>query len=302
MDIGDLLIAVAGCSLADAADRFAQAGIPVFPCVRGEKRPLTEHGFHEATVNSRTVSAWWRRWPAANIGIPTGHASGVDVVDVDRKPGGTGFPWFDRAGEAGLIPGWAALVRTPSGGMHAYFPADPERRQLSWQAARAHIDFRGDGGYVVAPPSAVARPEGGAGQYVRLDGATTDPAPVDAGALRDFLDPRPATSFRPHAGPVRGQDAQRLAGWVAALGEGERNRGLFWAACRLAEAGMAPSGTLDALLPAAERAGLPPREVFVTIRSAYRTVGSAPPRPDGHAFGGDADPPRRARATGRVLS
>ena len=63
-----------------------------------------------------------------------------------------------------------------------------------------------------------------------------------------------------------------LAGWVAGRGEGERNRGLFWAACRLAEAGTPPDATLEALGPAAEHAGLGSREIMATIRSAYRTT------------------------------
>src|SRR5690606_35667625 len=70
----------------------------------------------------------------------------------------------------------------------------------------------------------------------------------------------------------RGSDAKVLAGWVAGRGEGERNRGLFWAACRLAESGAPPDVTLDALGPAAEHAGLRPRESMATIRAAYRTT------------------------------
>ena len=55
----------------------------MFPCVPGEKRPLVRRGFHDATANAAQVSEWWSRWPQANIGIPTGAASGVEVVDVD---------------------------------------------------------------------------------------------------------------------------------------------------------------------------------------------------------------------------
>ena len=103
--------------------------------------------------------------------------------------------------------------------------------------------------------------------------------PVDAVRLREFLDPRtPISIDRARAARFerRGSDAKVLAGWVAGRGEGERNRGLFWAACRLAESGTPLDATLDALGPAAEHAGLGPREIMATIHSAYRTTHLAP--------------------------
>ena len=156
----DVFSEVGRMPLPEAAARFAEAGVPVFPCVPGEKRPLVRRGFHDATADPAQVSEWWRRWPAANIGIPTGATSGVEVVDIDVHSTGTGFPAFRTAHREGLAAGWAALVRTPSGGLHAYYPADPGRSQSSWQAPRAHVDFRSDGGYIIAPPSQVLRPSG----------------------------------------------------------------------------------------------------------------------------------------------
>ncbi|MDJ1372422.1 bifunctional DNA primase/polymerase [Gulosibacter molinativorax] len=272
----DLFSEVGRMSLPEAAARFAAAGVPVFPCVPGEKRPLVRRGFHDATADPAQVSEWWRRWPAANIGIPTGVASGVEAVDVDVHSTGTGFPAFRAAHREGLAAGWAALVRTPSGGLHAYYPADPGRSQSSWQAPGSHVDFRGDGGYIIAPPSRVLRPGGVRAPY-RLIVAGNTPAPVDAARLRDFLDPRTSIPLaRASRFERRGLDAQVLAGWVAERGEGERNQGLFWAACRLAEAGTPPDATLEALGPAAEHAGLGSREIMATIRSAYRTTHPAP--------------------------
>jgi hypothetical protein len=301
MRVADVFASLDGLPLPEAAARLASAGAPVFPCVPGGKRPLVEHGFHEATTDPRQVATWWRRWPTANIGLPTGGVSGVDVVDVDQKPDGSGFAAFDRARRAELVPGWLALVRTPSGGMHAYFPALADRPQSSWQAARARVDFRGVGGYVIAPPSMVDVAAGLPGRYELVASACADAAPVDAAALRTFLDPRPQSSFRA-TGVSRMQDAERLAGWVAALGEGERNRGLFWAACRLAEAGASPAAAVDALGPAAEHAGLPPREVFATIRSAYRTIGAALARPGVGGPVRDVPPRLASRFESQVLS
>lgn len=160
MGAADLFTEVGGMPLSEAAARFAAAGVPVFPCLPGEKRPLVLRGFHDATADPAQVAEWWSRWPSANIGIPTGAVSGVEVVDVDVHPTGTGFPAFREAHRQGHAAGWAALVRTPSGGLHAYYPVNPDRAQSSWQAARAHVDFRGDGGYIIAPPSKVLRPAG----------------------------------------------------------------------------------------------------------------------------------------------
>lgn len=279
MDLAGLFSEVAGRSLAEAAGMLAAAGVPVFPCVPGGKQPATEHGFHDAATDPQRVAAWWRRWPGTNIGVPTGAASGLVVVDVDVHGPVNGFTAFERATYAGLIAGWQVMVDTPSGGMHAYYPATPEVTQPCWQAARAGIDFRGDGGYVIAPPSVL--PSDGELVAYRMRIINTEPAGVlDAERLRDFLDPRPAPRPEATVPLEREADASRLAEWVANRAEGERNRGLFWAACRLAENRIRPSDALDVLSAAASLAGLGEREITATVRSAYRTVHPTPaPRP-----------------------
>ncbi|WP_422933314.1 bifunctional DNA primase/polymerase [Sinomonas sp. P47F7] len=299
MDPTGLFVEVANLSLAESAGRFAVAGVPIFPCVPGGKRPLTTRGFHDATAETRRVVSWWRRWPGANIGLPTGATSGVEVVDVDRKAGGSGFGSFEQARQAGLVGGWLVLVRTPSGGMHAYYPADPARRQPSWQAASARVDFRGDGGYVILPPSVVDLETGLRAAYALIRSNDGMVSPVDAMALRDLLDTRrePIALSR---GIANVRDGQRLAGWVASRGEGERNRGLFWAACRMAEAGASPEVTQEVLGPAAEQAGLPSREVDVTIRSAYRATHTGPRLDDASWRRGGSR--RAAQVKGQVLS
>lgn len=250
---------------------LAKAGVPVFPCAPGGKQPLTSRGFHNATVDVECVSAWWRRWPEANVGLPTGGASAVDVVDVDVHDGGNGFAAFERARSAGLVEGWAWLVRTPSGGVHAYFlrsrtggPAG----QRSWQVFDRHVDFRGDGGYVIVPPSRI-----GEATYALIAVTQHQPRPVDAAALRRFLEP-PRTQLPAPRGASRDARPDRLAAWVAGRSEGARNHGLYWAACRMVEGGHDFTEALATLGPAAESAGLPQREAETTIRSAYRTTAS----------------------------
>lgn len=294
--------------LSAAAHEFASAGVPVFPCLPGGKRPLTEHGFHDATSNADHVEGWWRQHHGANIGVPTGAASGVVVVDVDAHGPVNGYASFERAEDAGLVSGWQLLVDTPSGGMHAYYPATPGVVQSCWQAARAGVDFRGEGGYIIVPPSAVRSNGSSVGYRVRTV-HTGQSAVLDSDRLRDFLDPRPAAT--PRRGRALGPDADYsgLAAWVANRHEGERNRGLFWAACRLAENGVQASDALDVLSVAAGRAGLGEPEITMTVRSAYRTVhhhsrtswtdGAAPVTTEGW-FARTARSP--SRPTGRGLS
>src|SRR4051812_23433018 len=84
-------------TLAGAARRYANLGVPVFPCIPGGKQPLTPNGFHDATSSARTVHAWWQRNPNANIGLPTGGTTGVVVVDIDVHGDESGYGAFERA-------------------------------------------------------------------------------------------------------------------------------------------------------------------------------------------------------------
>ncbi|GAT74073.1 DNA primase/polymerase-like protein [Microbacterium sp. HM58-2] len=258
-------------SLAATARELARAGIPVFPVAPGEKRPLAFRGFLDATTDLRIVERWWRRHPSANLAIPTGAASGVVVVDVDVRHV-DGRSAFRRAQANGLASGWLLLVTTPSGGTHAYFPATPGLAQPCWQAPRAGIDFRGDGGYILVPPSSLLK-DAEPRRYQVTSLGSGPAATIDASRLRDALDPRPVPRARAVAA-VRSADAERLATWVARRTEGERNHGLFWAACRLAESGLPLEAATDALITAATAAGLAEREIMTTIRSAYRTAGA----------------------------
>src|SRR5690625_7246397 len=84
-------------SAAVAARELAGAGVPVFPAIPGGKRPLTEHGFPDATTDVARVESWWRDSPAADIGVAAGAAAGVAAVDVDAAGPSNGHGAMGRA-------------------------------------------------------------------------------------------------------------------------------------------------------------------------------------------------------------
>ncbi|WP_061942632.1 bifunctional DNA primase/polymerase [Brevibacterium ravenspurgense] len=276
------------------ARELARLGVLVFPCAPDGKRPIPERGFHEATTDVKQVAAWWRQRPRANLAIPTGAASGVVVVDVDVHKV-DGYAAFGRAARSGLLSEPLAVVATPTGGRHLYYPADAGHEQRSWQVGRAGIDFRGDGGYIIVPPS-LRTIDGHPASYQVDAVADGMVAPLTEQRLRDFLDPRPM--YVPAPEPPGGWplDVARLASQVARRPEGERNLGLFKAACRMAEHGHSPREALDALGPAAGQSGLGEREITRTVGSAYRHVstygprGRAPVRQTGSGFAHNEPP------------
>lgn len=273
-----------GMPLPAAAHELAASGIPVFPCVPGAKNPIVPSGFKLATDDLRRVEGWWRWQPRANIGIPTGDASGLVVIDVDLH-GINGYAAYARAARAGLIPEPLVTVVTPSGGQHAYFPADPTRAQRSWAIGDVGVDCRGDGGYIVAPPSMLHLDD--AHRPYRVEQTAASRAlPVDAAQLREFLKPRPPRRAVPEGHQVGQADADRLGAWLARQAT-DRNIKLFWAACRLAEGNVSVTVALDALMLAAQD-DFGEHEITRTVHSAYRNVG---------AGGGLRDPSAGPRST-----
>ena len=265
-----------------AALLLASVGIPVFPCAPGAKHPLIRRGrgFLDATTNTTQIAHWWSSQSNANLAIPTGAISGIDVVDIDVHEGSDGYKAFRRARDAGLLSGWSMLVRTPSNGLHIYFPQEEGRDQRSWQAPNSAVDFRGDGGYVLVPPSSVRQSDGSTRSYQFRSRSPAPVAAVDAKRLRRFLAPE-RSRVRRLVNPRPGTRASsnRLAEWLAQRPEGSRNASLFWASCRLIEDGADVAETISTLEGAAERAGLEAGEIERTVRSAHRAV-NGPGQPE----------------------
>lgn len=169
--------------LADAAGIYASWGWPVFPLKAGcgpggcwrckgstpcGKRPATLHGFKQATTDPDRIHAWWKRHPDHNIGLATGHR--FDVIDIDGMgdgthtvPGAIAYsqlleqinPTTGEHVDEPLIPDTHGQVSTATGGLHLYIePTGRGNRAKIYPG----IDYRGLGGYVVAPPSTLGVP------------------------------------------------------------------------------------------------------------------------------------------------
>ncbi len=148
-----------------AALVYARRARPVFP-VGVDKRPLTEHGFKNATTDEAAIQRWWRRFPDAGIATPTG--PGWFVLDVDDEQA------LKRLeGEHGPLPATVEVV-TPRPGRHLYLQGEVTN---SDRALPAGIHVRGTGGYVLLPPS----PHENGGVYkwqTAPDEASIAPAPA----------------------------------------------------------------------------------------------------------------------------
>lgn len=239
--------------LDELAASYARGGWDVLPLAVRGKQPLTAHGLHDATTDLDQVGKWWRRWPAANIGIrPAAH---LIVIDIDPRNGGS----LDQLGT--LPATWT--IRTGSGGWHLWFrvnfPASGRVRDCEG------IDVKSRTGYVVAPGS--VHPSGE--RYTVVDSAPVADLPTHlVHRVRKMSYPRPLPGA-----PVSDVAMSALVRTVAEAPEGRRNGVLFWAACRAHERGGDPV-LLDELRAAAAQAGLAHREIEQTLASAARRGGA----------------------------
>jgi Bifunctional DNA primase/polymerase, N-terminal len=281
-----------GCSCRDPA------------CGQVGKHPLgslVPHGVTDATCNRARILAWWARHPQANIGLACGHR--FDVLDVD---GPEGEQAIQALAAAHGLQSSGPLVRTGGDGWHYYLA--PTGLGNAHPAGLAHVDWRGRGGYVVAPPSRHA--SGQAYQWAAGRDLETPPGPVPA-VLWERLQPHhrqrpagpvPLPAVADGAGGRYGRVAlaEELAR-VAAAQVGQRNRQL-WESTRnlynlVAVGALDPREVDQGLLAAAERNGLLAEELRQTHRTlaSGRQVGLTHPRQLPDLGPPEPSPPGRAR-------
>ena len=132
--------------LCEAALAIARKSWPVFPCEVHGKKPLCEHGLKDASTNAETIRVWWTRWPDANIGTPTGERI---VLDVDAWEGERSLQELEA--RHGKLP--VTLTARTGKGRHLYFTPSGTAIRNSTSKLGPHLDIRGEGGYVILPPS-----------------------------------------------------------------------------------------------------------------------------------------------------
>ena len=141
-------------SMYDAAIEYAKKGFAVFPLKYRDKVPLTRNGCKDATTDAAQIKAWWQKYPNANIGLATGSVSQNGFVidlDIDEDRGIDGYHSLeDWQREHGDFPEtWTAI--TGRGGYHLYYRGNGKIKNRA--GIIDGVDIRGNGGYVVAPPS-----------------------------------------------------------------------------------------------------------------------------------------------------
>jgi hypothetical protein len=126
---------------------YAARGLPVFPCQEGSKLPLTAHGCRDATTDPQAIRRWWKKSPRANVAVATGGR--LAVLDVDGEPGAFNLAQLEI--EHGTIVTATSKTWT---GHHLWFRV-PEGVEIGCSTGRVGggLDVRGEGGYILAPPS-----------------------------------------------------------------------------------------------------------------------------------------------------
>lgn len=289
-------------NLRRAALAYAGYSCRIFPVIAQGKNPLTANGYHDASLDADEITAWWDRWPDANIGLACG-PSGYIALDVDPHK-------LDDAGRAFLAALEAdcptATQDTPTGGWHYLYMLPPDVA-LSNSAGDLPpgIDVRVNG-YILLAPSVVTYhgedaavkgvPDGHTGRYAWREGYRPNefpPAPLPDMVL-DLLKRKPAPQpIQPppvptaHSNGSNGSSRyvtvalERELDLLARAHQGERNNQLNKGAFSMGQ--FVGAGELDEneagdkLLTVALAIGLDEREARATIRSGL-TAGAASPR------------------------
>lgn len=259
---------------------YAARGWPVFPCHPENKRPLVggdidpatgfeipnTGGLKKATTDVAQIRAWWGRWPRAMVGIPTGAAIGANVIDLDLGDPQliSGKEYLERLiAHVGGIP-HTAIAETASGGLHIYLATDlarpvrngarvvpalsiaPAAEANGGKAKGAGIDLRGEGGYVIAPPS--IRADGRAYSWLQpIDDGIAEPTPRlwDVLLKKEAKPERPASSS-PSSSTNAPSSSSAGAGDVVDLAVRRYALSAFDAEIRRLE--LAPDGTRNATI------------------------------------------------------
>jgi hypothetical protein len=205
--------------------KFQFSVIPVRP----DKKPNVKwEPYQKERASADQLRTWWAKNPKANIGLVTGELSGIVVVDVDDPDGGM------QALSEYLTTAKTPTARTPRGGLHLYFKA-PEKCPPNATGCPKGVDFRGEGGYIIAPPSI----NGVGKSYEWLPGLSLDeiePPPLPVAYIKNLNFLKQYVLGREVNDEV--SDFKRLQMTSSDFMEGRRDESLFHIANVLIKGGM----------------------------------------------------------------
>ena len=256
-------------SLLHEALKYHEMGLSIIPIKPKDKRPLVKwEPYQQERAEADQIRQWWQKWPKANIGIVTGNLSGIDVIDIDS---GKGFSEVTK-----LLPKEFSTVEatTPRGGRHLY--VKHKEGQGNATGFIKDVDYRGQGGYIVAPPSV--------GENGKPYAWVTDKA---LGAAQTAPLPLPIYNSLNNSIYIEGHDhptsqeshaeSRKVTSSHINFNQGYRDNTLFHIANCLVKGGM-PSGEVQQLLSLmASKACDPPypsRDISAKIQSALKRAQS----------------------------
>lgn len=205
----------------ESALRYLERGWNVIP-LNDKKEPRldTWEKYQHQRVTKEEAQHWWTKWPNANIAVLTGKISGLVVVDVDEAIGWEHLkPYLDNE----------TLTCQTGKGTHLYF-LHPGGIVPSPVRFLPGVDCRGDGGYVVAPPSYHLK----AKRRYRWKNTNIKPAALPKGLLKLILE-------KSQKKKLTSED------WIQDIPDGERDKELTRRAGRLLQAGMSPAECLSVI-------------------------------------------------------
>ena len=233
-------------------------------CENVAKHPRTKNGLLDATNDPAVVTSWYAKWPSANVGVATGPASGITVLDVDPRHGGDESLAIFEERHGKLPP--TLTVRTGDG-RHLYFrhPGGEKVKTCTELDGLPGLDVRGDGGYVVGAGSTHASGV----TYAYVEG-TEDLEPRDefVAILRNGSNGRPA--------PANKRKRFNVPEVLEGVPEGQRDDNIYRLAHKLRRVGVPEGASRDVVTKAAENAK-PPFPVDRAVEKVARVYRENPP-------------------------
>ena len=118
-------------------------------CTSIGKHPVFKGGWKIASIDPNQIKEWFDKGLKRNLAIATGAISGIYILDVDGREGEEALRKLEAKYDQ--LPATASVIT--GRGRHLYFKSPPEKIPCSAGTLGRGLDIRGDGGFIIAPPS-----------------------------------------------------------------------------------------------------------------------------------------------------